>query len=452
MKPTRSKDMVEQLSESPAILHAVQNVYFRSGPGTWLPQSNKFPPLYDEFVGIMWRMPHLIELYVRGIGDLPASLVDFVIRNTTLKDLGLFDVTIPPSAFHSQTLSQIPPRSSIQADGVTGDIGPLFSNSSSTLQRLEIGPQFPMQAISFLSHSPTNTMSSLVELRIWKSLTEEHASWFVRLLPCCPVLESLSIRGKFPSPMSAIPLHALPRLSFLRADEDGHALVLLDSPMRRVSTLTLTLKRPLEFRFLQVVHSQPVYISGEVAYAYLATPNIDFHKLVQNCERFHYVIIRSSDPVTEVRGNSPENCVRLPFTEQITPTARVLMLMPSLEELSIIFRLPKQSDDVLIAKSWKKPRAMEVIKHWLQQADQSCPLLQRLSIKVDIDGNCFPSFVFDCVCRQQNQSKKWRVQIWREYYAPHDWGGSYVDKKWIADIEIVTCLGIMRKTTTDQAH
>ena len=102
MKLTRSEDMVKQLSESPAILHAVQNVTFRSEMGTWLPQFNKFPPRYDEFVGMMWSMPHLIGLRLHRIGDLPASLVDFMIHNKALKDLELSDVTISPPAFHLQ--------------------------------------------------------------------------------------------------------------------------------------------------------------------------------------------------------------------------------------------------------------------------------------------------------------------------------------------------------------
>jgi hypothetical protein len=312
MRPTRSKDAVKQLSESPSILATVEKVYFRPAPRAWLPRSNKFPPLYDEFVGVMWRMPHLTELYAHGIGDLPASLVDFVIHNPTLKQLGLSNVTIPPLAFHLQILPLSYRR--IQAESVTGDVGPLFSNSSSTLQRLEIGSQFPIRAMSFLSHSPTNTMSSLVELTIWKSLTEEQASCFLRLLPCCPVLETLFIHKNFPSPMSAIPSWALPKLRSLWADGDGHALVLLDSPLRRVYTLNLTLKEPLFFRFLEGVHSRPTFISGEIAYACLTTPNDDFHRLVQNCKSLYDVVIPSKDLVTEVRCSCPENCLRLPFT------------------------------------------------------------------------------------------------------------------------------------------
>ena len=432
MRPTRSKDMVEQLSESPFILDTVQTVYFWPAPSTWLPRFNKFPPLYDEFVGAMWRMPNLTELYVRGIGDLPASVVDFMIHNRALIRLNLSDVTIPPSAFHLQ----IPPLSyrSIQANRVTGDVEPLFSNSSGTLQRLEIGDQFPIQVISFLSHSPTNRMSSLVDLSIWRHLTEEQASWFVRLLPCCPVLGTLSIRGQFPSPMSAIPPQALPMLHSLRADEDGHALVLLDSPIRRIYTLDLTLKGPLVFRFLGGVHSQPTFIYGEIAYACLATPDDGFHRLVQNCKTFGPVVVPSNDPVTEVRGNCPENCSRLPFTEQITPTARLLTLMPSLEDISIIFRLPAGFNEYFIAGSLQKPRAMQVIQHWLKQADQYCPCLQHLSIKIDITGCYPPYFVFDCARRQQNPSKKWVVQIWRDGEVE-----SAVRKViWIANLEIET--------------
>jgi len=300
MKPTRANDTLKQLSESPVILDAVRRVYIYPAPRTWLPRSNKFPPLYDEFVDAMWRMPHVTELHVVGIGDLPASLVDFMIHNRTLKRLGLFHVTIPPSTIHLQT----PSRSyqSIQAFSVTGDIEVLFSNSSSTLQRLAISVQFPIRVISFLSHSPTNRMSSLVELTISKSLTltEEQASWVIRFLPCCPVLDTLSISGKFPSFMSAIPPRALPRLRSLVADEGGHALVLLSSPVRHVSSLTLTLKGPLVFRFLEGVHSQPITIGGEIAYACLVTPNDNFHRLVQNCETFSSVVVPSKDPITEV--------------------------------------------------------------------------------------------------------------------------------------------------------
>ena len=258
----------------------------------------------------MWRMLQLIELRVQGIGDLPASLVDFMTQNRSLKRLSLFDVTMRPIR------TQIPRLSyqSIQADRVTG-VGSLFTNSSSTLQRLEISPQFPILVISILSHPPINRLSSLVDLRIRRSLTAEQASWFVHLLPFCPVLEALFICGNFPSPMSTIPPNALPRLRLLRADEDGHALVLLNSPIRRICALTLTLKGPLVFRFLQSVNSQPVYISGQIAYACLTTPNDDFHRLVQNCKRFHEVFIPSNDPATEVRGSFLENCERLPFTE-----------------------------------------------------------------------------------------------------------------------------------------
>ena len=421
--------MINRLSESPAILDAAQRVYFRSTARTQFPRSKKFPPLYDEFVGIMWRMPHLIELRVHGIGDLPASLVDFLIHNRTLEQLTLSDVTIPPPAFHLQK----PPLSYryIQADNVTGDIEPLFSNSSSTLQRLEIGFQFPIKVISFLSHAPTNTMSSLVELKIRKYLTEEQASWFVRFLPRCPVLERLSILGKFPLPMSLIPVRAVPMLRSLRADEDGHALVLLNSPIRRISSLTLTLRGPRVFHFLQVVHSQPIYISGEIAYACLTRPNNNFHRLVQNCERFHGVVVPSSDPVTEVRGSFPENCVRLPFTGQIAPTAHILTLMPSLKDISITFRLPWYSNDFHIAKSLKKPRALQLIQHWQKQADQSCPHLQHITIKIDIAGHNHPCFVFNCTRREQDQSMTWEAQIWREHSLDEMAGGTRRQKTWI---------------------
>ena len=76
---------------------------------------------------------------------------------------------------------------------------------------------------------------------------------------------------------------------------------------------------------------------------------------------------------------------------------------------------------------------MQVIQHWLKQADQSCPLLQRLSIKVDMVGSYDPCFVFDCVLHQQDQLKKWRVRIWRYYSVSGD-TGLYTD--WIANIEI----------------
>jgi hypothetical protein len=386
----------------------------------------------------MWRMPHLTELYVNNIGDLPGSLVDFMTHNPTLKQLGLYNVTIPSSSCHLH----IPLLSyrNIKADRVTGDVGPLFSNSSSTLQHLEIGLQFPIQAISVLSHSPTNTMSSLVKLTIWISLTEEQAFWFLRLLPCCPVLETLFIRERFPSPMSAIPPQALPKLHSLMADKDGHALVLLDNPIRRISDLNLTLKDPSVFRFLEGVHSRPTVISGKIAYACLTTPNDNFHRLVQNCKRFYDVVVPSNDRVTEVRCSCPEKCLRLPFTGQIIPTARLLTLMPSLEDVSIIFRLPRESTDMSIATSLREPRAMKVIQHWLKQADQSCPLLQRLSIKVDIAGGYSsfgPYFVFDCAPRQHSQPKKWGVRIWREY--DNDVATGVIGRHtiWIANIEIV---------------
>src|SRR5258708_33530380 len=93
--------------------------------------------------------------------------------------------------------------------------------------------------------------------------------------------------------MSTIAPEALPRLC-------GHALALLDSLLRRVSTLTLTLKGPLMFSVLQGLQSQPAFISGEIAYACLTTPNDYFHKLLLNCRRIYSVVIPSGDPTTEV--------------------------------------------------------------------------------------------------------------------------------------------------------
>jgi hypothetical protein len=304
MKPTKAKKTVKQLFESPVILDAVRTAYFRPARKTWLPRrSDNVPSPYDDFVTAMWRMPHLAELHVQGIGNFPVSLIDFMVNNTTLKRLSLFNVTIPPSTFHSQ-----PPLCgywSIEAAGVGGVIEHLFSNSSSTLQRLEIGSQFPMKVIAFLSQS-SSRFSRLVTLTIGKSLTQEESSWVCRLLGCCPVLETLSLHSKFPSPMSTIPPDALPRLHSLRADVDGHALVLLDSPVRRVSALTLTLKGPLAFRSLQGLQSQPTFISGEIAYEYLTTSNDDFHRLVLNCRRFYSVVVPSGNPIPEVRNRSPQ--------------------------------------------------------------------------------------------------------------------------------------------------
>ena len=303
MRPTKSKKTVKLLSESPPILDTVQIIYYRPAPRTWLRRPNNLPPPYDEFVDAMWRMSRLTELYVQGIGNIPASLVDFVMNNTTLKRLGLFNVIIPPLDFHLQT-----PRCrywSIEAASVTGSIERLFSNSGNTLQRLEIGSQFPMEVVSFLSHSSTSRLSRLVILTIRKSLTQEELSWVCRLLPCCPVLETLSIYSNIPSPMSTIPPEALPRLRSLTADVNGHALVLLDSPVRRVSSLTLTLKSPLMFHSLQGFQSQPTFISGEIAYACLITPNDDFHRLVINCGRFYSVVVPFGNPITEVCSRSP---------------------------------------------------------------------------------------------------------------------------------------------------
>ena len=112
--------------------------------------------------------------------------------------------------------------------------------------------------------------------------------------------------------------------------------------------------------------------------------------------------------------------------------------MPSLKDISIIFRLSAQFDEFFIAKSLKKSRAMQIIRHWLKQADQYCPRLQRLSIKVDIAGHHDPYFVFDCVRHQQNQSKKWVVQIWREYASRGELSVETRHMVWIANFEIVT--------------
>ena len=135
----------------------------------------------------------------------------------------------------------------------------------------------------------------------------------------------------------------------------------------------------------------------------------------------------------------PLTALRLPFTEQITPAARILTLMPSLQSISIIFRMPKHSDERRLVKLFKKPLAVQVIQHWLRQADQSCPLLQSLSIKVDIDGkSSYAYFVFDCVSRQQNQSKKWGVRIWRVYHDPDPAGPIEPQTLWIANMELAT--------------
>lgn len=93
--------------------------------------------------------------------------------------------------------------------------------------------------------------------------------------------------------MSTIPLEALPRLRSLTANVDGHALVLLDSPIRRVSAFTLTLKGSMMFGILQGFESQPTFISGEIAH------NAQ-RLLSQACERFPSVVIPSREPAIEV--------------------------------------------------------------------------------------------------------------------------------------------------------
>ena len=74
---------------------------------------------------------------------------------------------------------------------------------------------------------------------------------------------------------------------------------------------------------------------------------------------------------------------------------------------------------------------MELIQHWQKQADQSCPLLQHISIKINIAGHYRPCFVFDCTRRQQNQSTTWEVQIWREYDLDDTAGGTIRQTTWI---------------------
>ena len=59
---------------------------------------------------------------------------------------------------------------------------------------------------------------------------------------------------------------------------------------------------------------------------------------------------------------------------------------------------------------------MQIIQGWQEQADQSCPLLQHISIKIQIAEHACPFFFFDCSRRQQNQSMTWKVRIWRDYY------------------------------------
>ncbi len=106
--------------------------------------------------------------------------------------------------------------------------------------------------------------------------------------------------------------------------------------------------------------------------------------------------------------------------------------MPSLEDISITFYLPRQYSDMLVAKSLKKPRAMQIIQEWQKQADQFCPLLQHISIKIHVGGHHHPCFVFDCARGQQNQSMTWKVRIWREYDMENSTGGTLRKTTWIA--------------------
>lgn len=94
-----------------------------------------------------------------SIGDIPVSLVDVVLFNTTLKRLYLVNVTIPLSPFPMQ--NHLCSYWNVEAARVTGSIERLFSNSSSTLQRLEVGSQFSMNVISFLFRPSKSRMSSL---------------------------------------------------------------------------------------------------------------------------------------------------------------------------------------------------------------------------------------------------------------------------------------------------
>jgi hypothetical protein len=100
--------------------------------------------------------------------------------------------------------------------------------------------------------------------------------------------------------------------------------------------------------------------------------------------------------------------------------------------------MPKHSEERRMVKLSKKPLALQLIQHWLKQADQSCPILQNLSIKVDIDEVISAYVVFDCVRRQQDQSKKWGVRIWRVYQDPDPAGPVQPQSLWVAKMEIVT--------------
>ena len=74
---------------------------------------------------------------------------------------------------------------------------------------------------------------------------------------------------------------------------------------------------------------------------------------------------------------------------------------------------------------------MQIIQHWQKQADQFCPLLQHISIKIHVSGHQHPYFVFNCARRQQNQSMTWEVRIWREYDIDNVAGGTMRQTAWI---------------------
>jgi hypothetical protein len=87
--------------------------------------------------------------------------------------------------------------------------------------------------------------------------------------------------------------------------------------------------------------------------------------------------------------------------------------MPSLRHINIFFRMSKGKTTY---KLFKKHQAVEVIQEWLEQADQYCSLLESLSINVDANGSYWDQVVFRCVRHQRDQTKKWKVQIWRLSY------------------------------------
>jgi hypothetical protein len=109
--------------------------------------------------------------------------------------------------------------------------------------------------------------------------------------------------------------------------------------------------------------------------------------------------------------------------------------MPSLRHIKIFFRMSRLKST---GRLFKKHQAVEVIQKWLKQADQYCPLLQSLSIKVEVKGNYYDEVVFDCVRHQRNQTKKWKVQIWRIGY-DNELGPR---TEWMANTEIATYMGI----------